>query len=388
MKKIITVLVFLLATSLLVPPKTFAQNSLQQKGKQKTVIVASDETINKNPYFAAGDVVEIHGTINGDAYVAGGEVIIDGTINGDLFVAGGSVRVSGKVGQSLRAAGGQLTVDADVGRNATVVGGNLSIEKSAILNGYLATAGGNITITAPVSGNLKVAGGNVSVLSSVGGDLDAAVGMLRLGPEASVAGNLTYLSDQSATIDNNASVEGEIIKRTPPPGVTVEEPEKFAAAFAKLRVAAKIISAIAAFIVGLILIKLFPKYMSKTKDVLDKKVWRALGIGFLVLILTPIAIVVLLMTVIGIPLALLLGALYLIYVYLSKIAVIYWAGAKMFPKSSPVAFFVLALLIYALVTLIPFIGGLVEFFVLLFGLGAMVISCTDIYNASKKAKLV
>src|SRR5687767_13900949 len=69
------------------------------------VYLSKGEIINHD-YFAAGNTVNLSGTVNGDAYIAGGNVTVDGTVNGDLLAAGGNVTILGKVTGNVRTAGG------------------------------------------------------------------------------------------------------------------------------------------------------------------------------------------------------------------------------------------------------------------------------------------
>ncbi|MBT7553078.1 hypothetical protein HN670_01245, partial [bacterium] len=57
------------------------------------VFLAIDQTIDHN-YYAAGQNVEIYGTVNGDLFLAGQNIIIDSeNINGDIFAAGSTLTI-------------------------------------------------------------------------------------------------------------------------------------------------------------------------------------------------------------------------------------------------------------------------------------------------------
>ncbi|MCH7541465.1 hypothetical protein IH981_01650, partial [Patescibacteria group bacterium] len=148
---------------------------------------------------------------------------------------------------------------------------------------------------------------------------------------------------------------------------------------------------ISTFIIGLLLIKLFPRFSRETVSTLRKRPWSSLGIGFLTLILTPIVFVILLITVIGIPLALILLALYLISLYLARIFVIYWIGLTLFERTGrkihEVWALIVGLVVYYIITLVPIAGGLATLLVVLFGLGAAILTKKATYTEARKKDL-
>lgn len=378
----ISFVIFFLAFSF-----TFAQGP-----EEKSVYIAPDETVEENPYFAAGERVEIYGVIEGDVYTAGGDVIVDGVINGDLFVGGGNVRVNGVVTNNVKVGGGQVRVSGEIGGNLVAAGGDISLENDASVGSYLVVTGGNVTTLGTVEGNTYLYAGNVSVNSQIGGNLETKAGVVRIGPKTTVEGDVSITSDEKPTVDEAATVGGEITIEEPvvkvPQEIKKPDAEEVSQVFARIRIFTTLIGAVSTFIVGLILIKLFPNYMESSKDQIEKKTWRSLGYGLLGLFVIPVIFFLLLILVVTIPLALMTIAIYAIYLYLAKIFVIYWAGRRFFKKSTQIASFGLSVLIYTLLILIPIIGGFVSFVTLLFGLGAGMLACHEIYNQMKVKKIV
>lgn len=372
-----------------------AQSSrLDRNDEQAIVTLNEDEVVDKD-YFAAGEIVEIYGTVNGDVYAAGGQVTIDGVINGDLLVAGGQVTIGGVITQDVRVAGGNLTVNADVGRNLTLVGGNIEVLDSTQVAGNFVSGAGNINLNAPIAGDVTAGVGNLVVGNSVGGDILAGVGVLRLTSKASVGGNLTYYSDEEALIDDGAEVTGDITKKDPV--VTDFEQREFDKsgfnkAWEGIKSTGRILSFTSALIVGLLLIKLYPNFVKKLPKTLVAKPWRSLGYGFLASFGVPIVAIFIMITIIGIPIGLILMAGYLIYIYLAKIVIALWAGqflsAKIQKKLSINWAFTLGLVAYSVITILPIVGGLTKAFTLFFGLGVLIITCRETYNEARKKNIV
>lgn len=363
---------------------------------QQIVTLSANQVVNKD-YFAAGEIVEISGTVNGDVYAAGGVVRVDGTINGDLLIVGGNVNISGKVSQDVRVGGGQVTISGSIGRNLSIGGGNVEITDSAKITGNVVAGAGNINLAAPVGGNMVVAAGNFVISSKIDGDVEAGVGTIRLTSKADVGGDITYWGEEVASIDGAAKIAGDVTQKALPETL---KPESFKAPPKELlgfavgaKLFGQLISFISLFIVGLLIIRLCPEFMKNTISTIKAKPWASLGLGFIALIATPIAFVILLITLVGIPIGLFLLAAYLAYFYLAKIFVAYWAGSVILGKASNKAksegwTLALGLVIYTAIALLPKIGGLTIFIATLVGFGSLLISTKQRYETLKSKNII
>jgi hypothetical protein len=106
--------------------------------------------------------------------------------------------------------------------------------------------------------------------------------------------------------------------------------------------------------------------------------WRSFGLGFIVLVVTPIALIVAAITIVGLPLALITLAVYLAALYVSKIVVAVFLG-QLFRKAPLVRIWdwLLVMLPALLVLTLAFhisygVGFGLRVVVLCFGLGALV----------------
>jgi hypothetical protein len=243
---------------------------------------------------------------------------------------------------------------------------------------------GNVTLAAPVGSDVTVAAGNLTVLNRINGGLRAAAGNIRLTSRAIVKGNLTYWSNHPASIDPNAKVVGRIIRKVPQE-ISRTSALKIFGVIGGLILLAKIISFISTLIAGLLFIYFFPQYTQSTVSTISDRPLASLGVGFLTLVVTPVVAVVLMVTVIGIPLALMLAAILFIGIFLSRILVLIWAGRGLsgwLGRETPLGWaLVIGLLIYFFLTLIPLIGGFATLFVILFGAGAALLSIRELYSA-------
>lgn len=371
--KFLLLLVFIFSIVTIIPLTNSASAQNNAEKPQKIVILSKGETVDED-YFASGDRVEILGNVNSDVFVAGGQIIIEGNVNGDVFAAGGTIEISGNVSQNIYVAGGQINIDGKIDGDLTTAGGNISLSNTAGVRGDVNAMGGNISILSPVGSDIRVGGGSVNLASTVGGDVLAGVGTIRLSNGAIIQKGLTYSSDEQVSISQDASVAGKINYIKPVRRVDVEKASGF---FEGVNVVFTIISLISTIIFGVLFIWLLPNFSQRTAEIVKSKFWLSLLIGFITLIITPILAVILLVTFIGIPIGLFLLFAYAVIIYISKIFVALTVGEYINKtvkwKLTPIWTFVVGISLYYIVGIIPVIGGLMKFMVLLVGIGAIVI---------------
>ncbi len=115
---------------------------------------------------------------------------------------------------------------------------------------------------------------------------------------------------------------------------------------------------------------------------------KAGGIGFITLVTVPVAFIILAVTIIGLPVALLSLALWGAGLYLAKIVVAEFVGRSLLknPKCDLVAGRTRPVVVFAVN--LPWIGGLINFLLILLGLGAIAISIykTRFQDRSRKPR--
>lgn len=373
MKKLLTLFTSFVLTLivLVIPTNTFAQDNISN-----TFTLEKQKVVDQNPYFAYGESVVLSGTVNGDTYVAGGKVSIDGDINGDLLIAGGEVEILGDVKEDIRVIGGQVTIKGNVGKNVSVVGGDIRIDENSVISKSLTVAGGNIEVMGQIKENLNIAGGMVSLNNKIGGNFNAAAGQIVLGDETNIPGKFEYWSDEKPSVSQDAVIKGQTVSHAMPVKVDAEK-EKVEAvknAVVKATIVAKVFKVLSLLVIGFLLIKLSTKFMVKASEIIETDFWKSMGFGFLIVFLTPMVFVILLLTVIGGPIALITLTLYFVMLYMAKVFAIFALGIKIFPKKSIYLSYFIAVLIYSLIRLIPVIGGIAGLVTLLVGMGAFAIS--------------
>ena len=317
--------------------------------------------------FIAGADIAIEGTVNGDVYAAGNTITISGIVNGDVIAVGQTITVSGSVRDDLRAAAQSIQLTgAKIGDSVSVATQTLTVDGSSIGGGILVAAE-SASLRSPVGRGIVGALNRLNVDSLVGKDIRVVLDQLTLGAGARVGGEVVYQSGKEARVDEGARLAGGL-RRTQPRA----EP-----AF-QLGLGYKIWSLLGTVLVGLVLMRLFPRVFEQSRDLINHQPWPIAGWGLLVVLATIPAAIVVAITIIGIPLALLTLLGYFVMFYLAKFFAIYaitnWAWTRYkLKKRSPYMILTVGLLAYYVLLLVPIVGWLLRAAALLLGAGALAV---------------
>lgn len=319
---------------------------------------------------AAGMEVVLRDSVPGDAMAAGGGVTVDASVAGDVLGAGGRVEIAGRVGGSVRAAGGWIELRAPVARNVTLAGGQVTIGEGAEVGGNAYLAGGSVEVSRPVRGHLLVGGGEVRIDAPVEGSVDVAAERLTLGPDARIRGDLVYRSPNVVDRAAEAVVAGSVTREP------VEEPSVPGWLPWATDWVGKMFGLAGFLFTGLVLGAIFPGTADRLVRSGREKPLPSLGIGLVALFVVPAVLLASLITVIGIPLALVGGALFGFAVYLARAVLALWIGDALLGDRAGsgrrrvlLDFLVGGALLFV-VGLVPWLGATVKVLATAFGLGA------------------
>ncbi len=344
-----------------------------------------NKTINDDLY-ASGGTATIDGTVNGDVVVWAGTLIIKGKVNGDVIAAGGQVSIDGEVSETVRVAGGNINVSGNIGKDLVLASGNAVVSKDGKIGRDLVVGASNMDMAGSVGRDVIGGLDTLNITGKVGRNARLNVNKLKVGPKAQIAGNLRYRSDNKAKISPSAKIGGEVKK------LPLKAKQRRGASKAAFVAMMFILALIWFLALGSLLLKLFPNFNRRVSDTLTNSLWLSLGWGFIMLIVTPAAALVLLITIIGLPIAAVIVHIYVFAIYVTKIYVGYFIGNWFFGKvtSKQVHWFwslLVGILTILILALIPFIGFLVRLAVLLFGLGALSLALYSTYQETRQKQV-
>jgi cytoskeletal protein CcmA (bactofilin family) len=348
----------------------------RQSGDTATVPVGA--TVDDD-LFISGRSVRIDGRVRGDVYAFAKTITVTGVIDGDLFAAGAQVVVDGQVQGNVRAAGATLQVNGTVGQNVLGAGQLLQLGSGGHVAGNLIGAGETVSLAGDVNGTVTGTGQSFDLQGTIGKKAELTLDSLTLGPRAHIGGTLTYYADHEVTIPPERVTGGVTfvpVQREHSAPEHVPAGQRFNA----LGNFFSLIWLAGCALIGLVLLRLFPRFAAEFLGVLETRPLPSLGLGVLALIGTiPIAIVMA-VTIIGLPVALLLGAGYFtgllvgwLFLALATGSILIGLLRKGHPWHPSWAF-LLGLLVLYVATRLPIVGALVTFIGLSFGLGTFLFS--------------
>jgi len=342
-----------------------------EKGPGGEVSVAANETVD-DTLVAFADSVRVSGTITGDLIVFARNVEIQGTVQGNVIGFGQRIDISGNVGGDIFAFGQSIRTDGQIGQSFWGFGQTVTVGKDARLNHDAAIFAANSYINGDISRDGMIRSGTLDVGGRIGRDLSYAGGALLMHAPSEIGRNLDSMtkSDKEVKIDPGVIIRGkkklEFFKTQPSQYRTISFYTKQA-----LRIGA-------AFLMGLLLYWIIPG-MRQISLSTGRALLTSGGIGFLAAVAVPIAAIILAITLIGIPVALLLAVLWILGLYLAKIVVAKCVGSAILGSrsnglSSTFLPLLLGLIIVIIAVNLPYIGGVLNFLLMITGLGAVVLA--------------
>lgn len=340
---------------------------------QDISILEPGETLD-GPGFFGGRIIRIDGNVEGTTFAAGQDVMVNGNINGDLFVAAQSVNINGNVQGNVYSAGQNLTLTGQVMGDAFIAGQDIKVDSMAVIGRDLFASGYRIVQEGTVQRDFSGGGSDISINGSVGRDTELDALNVEIQDKALLSGDLMYRSEIQANVAPGSTITGKTdwtkVDRTPS-----NLPNK-----PLNTLTSKFISIISALLVWFVIRVLKPDFWKKTSELVSKQPLKTLGTGAIALIVTPVLIILVMITIIGIPLGVLAGLAYSVSLYLSKIIAAALVGSLLaarfgWPEMHRGVWLVLlGLLIITALGMIPILGFLVWLTVSFAGLGAIIVS--------------
>jgi len=249
-------------------------------------------------------------------------------------------------------------------RDQIVLSGDVMVPRGAEV-GEVVVLHGTATVAGVVRGDVIVVDGSISVTGQVSGSAVSVNGPVTLGPNAQVLGDV--IARDRIRIEAGASVGGDIREGA---AFTFRTPiEVFGPLGAWLAVVTSTL------LLGALLLFLAPRGAEAVAAAALGSPWAAAGIGLAAFVALPLAAVLAVLTLVGLPLglALLLG-LFLLYSIGFAWTVFVVGRALWHPPRSRWVAFAIGWAIVAAISAIPVVGAIVWFAGAAFGLGAMTIA--------------
>lgn len=329
--------------------------------------------------YLAGRTVDVLAPIQGDLVAAAQRLRLAAPLSGDLIAAAERLELSAPVADDARLAGRELSLRAAVGGHLVAAGAEIELTGEAGVTDWAWLAGGSLRVDGRV-GSLKAAGNRVVIGGTVAGDAEIMAEEVELLPTARIDGDLRVRSHNKPRIARAESVGGRIIVTEPPAA-----PERPVAP----GIAGMLVSVLVLLVTAGALYLLFPGYAHAASAEARAAPVKTPALGLAVLAATPVLVVVLFVTGVGFLLGLAVLALYLTALLLGLVTGLFCAADWGLRRRRPerpgrgrgLLAVTLAVLALAVLQLVPVLGGLAIFLLLLFGLGALTLRLWRAYRA-------
>jgi hypothetical protein len=235
------------------------------------------------------------------------------------------------------------------------------------------TLGGSSGYLQGLIGRDVLGGGQkVTVVGEIGRNMSAEVQNLTLDSKSKIGGNLDYRGPNTARINTGAMVVGETHY--------TEESDKSQTSTATVIFWGVVYGFISLLLVGLAGILIAPRVMDVFGAAIRTRPLSSFSAGAAVLLVLPLLAILLFASLFGVPLAIILLLSWIVGLMLSAVIASYaigWFAIEKLgwpPRARRLASLVTGLLIFTLIGLVPFVGGIVAFVLMLCGLGAIAIA--------------
>jgi cytoskeletal protein CcmA (bactofilin family) len=333
--------------------------------------VAAGETV-RDTLVVSAHGLDVDGVVEGDLVAAVERLAIRGRVTGNVFAFAEEIEVSGSIGGGLVSLSEELRVEGEVGGGLYAAAEKLELAPSGRARGDANVAAEHLVLEGEIARDVACFCREIEVRGSVGRHVEARARRVQFLSGARVGGDVdaSVPGDEQVTVAEGASIAGEV--RTSP----IREVHGYLAHWKRPRVYLFFVIQFAAgFVFGLLLYALAPGLFAGEVQT-GGAFLRTAGWGFLALLATPVAVLLLALTLVGIPVAVLTLFVFLVALYTADLLVGVLIGRALLRPEERLGSFGRALLVgYGIVLVghaIPFLGLAVGAVSLLLGLGLAV----------------
>jgi len=258
----------------------------------------------------------------------------------------------GEVVDEVSSFGGDVVIEGRVLHDVSSFGGDVIVMGQ--VDGDVASMGGEVQVPGAVHGDIVSAGGDVRVTGQVDGEIGAAGGDIVRGAGAVYGGHV----------------------RIHHAGRDVPEATGFWASVGHFFsfAASRALSALFVFLLGLVLLGLAPERLGTLEAAMVESPSRVAAHGIIAVLLSALAMMVMILSLVGIPAALLFGMVFPIACYVGLAASARVVGALLpteHLRGKPVLVLAAGVVVLYAASLVPFVGSVALAVALVFGLGAL-----------------
>jgi len=365
------------------------------------------DTIYSDDVFLSGFQVKFDSKVYGDLFSFCYEMVQNDSVVGNYMAFAYSVKNLGSVTGSYRAFGREVSSNGEIGRNLLLCGQSIDVGTQAHVVRSADLMGENVLFLGTVDSNVSISAKHAVVSGKIGGNLNFKGDSLIINPNTYIGGNISYSSPNRVNIGQGAVINGQVDWKKAEVEIPQEKEKEKGfwtsmtwlvslrgyAIYAMvlwilvfivsiLPIPSWLVSIILWFVLvvsGNILIAIYKSRAMATEAVLSEKLFPSMGLGFIIFFMTPIVTLILFMTVLASPLAIILMMLFGIAIFSGGIYAGLYIGRRICglfgsggTNTPGFLCFTVGTTVLMIVSLIPIVGYIALLVMLMAGMGAVV----------------
>lgn len=340
-----------------------------------TMLLDSENNYEEKFNYSFDDDIKLEKKINGSNISIGNNITTDARVKGVNIILGNQVNALG-ISDYKVLVGNNIDVKGEVLNDALILGNNITISSDAIFGRDVLILANNVIIKGTIKRDIMIYASSIEL------------------SEANILGNAKLISE---SIKMDGSKIGGILKynentkiNNVPSDINVEVIEVLDEEVKPLDVIMDFVWGLfnklfTLLVMSFIIPKVFKKIVKLYSD--KDSIVKNIGVGLLSVIVIPFITLLLLFSTISISVSFISIMFYVIFLMISTTISSYVLGNMLwnkFIKKSGNVFSkeFLGVVVYYLVSLIPFIGGFVTFIFVIYGFGSLIMLILE----SRKAK--
>ncbi len=322
----------------------------------------------KNDLILTGATVRIDGTVDGDLIVFCQSLTMNGHVTGDVIAFAQLLRIRGPVDGNVRAFANMLNLEGTVAKNVTAFVGHSEFDSESRVGGGAMLFAGDTNLQGRIGRDLLGFIGRATINGHIGGNARLQSGRMAVGPGAEVAGKFIYRGEHEPEVSPQARlaspIEKTIVRHTP----SYTRPRYYWHQLLKWG---------AAFVFGLVWILLIPNFFGEVVSA-SRRYGPSLGIGIATFFAVPLLAIIAAITIVGLAVGIGSLLLWCIALYSAQVFVGAWLGEALMGPAARAGVLIgrlaIGLLVLRILTALPYIGDLLELFVIFWGMGALAVA--------------
>lgn len=295
--------------------------------------------------------IQINGNIEGSLYCAASSVlVINGRVSGDVVCLASKVIINGEIGQDLRIAGSDISLKGKVNGDASIA----SLDKV------------NLAPESTISKDLQIYGSSTEISGEIGNNAYISSHNLKAGNMVKIGGDLSYSSVDEINF-TNGQVKGKINYNQ------VQNNDNAALSVIMIMLMLLVLSMIVVLVV--------PSRVHRSSEIAKGNFITVILAGVATVFLVPIVAILLALSVIGIPVAIVMGFAYVIILIMSAPFFVYLLGSILLSGVKNIPLRMLGgVVFFVALCMIPFVNVVAILSSLFIGTGIVIRLITDGYK--------